>query len=164
MRQKLANGLIRRRRRLSHLPDGYLKKLTNRTSVGHAMDRLYREIRLGLITPQMGLVMFNILNRLLDSGLIRDGKALPAVVAELDNKAIVRVRRGRADRLRPKVQELLTRPERAAWRKAVAEAPEAFLLTDNGKQPLPLIPVPSSRTSAEENDRNAIARVRQTAS
>jgi len=100
------------RRRLSHLPDGYLRKLSNRAAVGAAMDRLYRELRLGLVSPEMGSVLFSILTRLLDSGMVDSGSV-----------AIAARRRSRADRLRPKLAELLTRSERMAWKRAVAAAP-----------------------------------------
>lgn len=113
-KRKRAQEAARRdpRRKLTHLPDGYLRKLTSRRAVGEAMDRLYREVRLGLITPEMGNVMFNILTRLLDSELIRD----PARPGAAD--------RSKAAKLRPRLNEVLTRRERAAWRKAVANAPE----------------------------------------
>ncbi|MBI4578332.1 MAG: hypothetical protein HY718_01425 [Planctomycetes bacterium] len=98
-------------RRLSRLPDGYLRKLTSRRAIGLAMDRLYREVRLEIITPEMGNVLLGILGRLLDSGLPdRPGRPVSG--------------RARADRLRPRVKEMLTRAERAAWRKAIAAAPE----------------------------------------
>lgn len=100
------------RRRLSHLPDGYLRKLSNRAAIGEAMDRLYRELRLGIVSPEMGSVMFSILTRLMDSGLVDSGAV-----------AIASRRRSRADRLRPKLAEILTRSERMAWKRAVASAP-----------------------------------------
>lgn len=100
------------RRRLSHLPDGYLRKLSNRATVGSAMDRLYRELRLGIVSTEMGSVLFGILTRLLDGGWVDSG-----VVAASAK------RRSRADRLRPKLAELLTRGERIAWQRAVANAP-----------------------------------------
>lgn len=103
-------------RRLSHLPDGYLRKLTNRAAVGNAMDRLYRELRLGIVTNEMGSVLFGILTRLLDSGLVDSGK----LTAAAGN-------RSKATRLRPKLSELLTRSERAAWRRAVVSAPASVL-------------------------------------
>ncbi len=93
-----------RRRRMMHLPDGYLRKLTNVRAVGEAMDRLYREVRLGIVTVEMGEVLFNILTRLVDSGLVATG---------------VCPERTKAARLRPKMSELLTRGERIAWRRAV---------------------------------------------
>ena len=100
------------RRRLSHLPDGYLRKLSNRPTIGEAMDRLYRELRLGMVSPEMGSVLFSILTRLMDSGLVDSG-----AVASASR------RRSRADRLRPKLIEILTRGERMAWKRAVASAP-----------------------------------------
>ena len=103
-------------RHLATLPGGYLSKLTTRRAIGDAMDRLYREVRSGLVTPEMGNVLFSVLTRLLDAGLWRDGK--------------IPVRpngRSRAERIRPKLAELLTVSERKAWRRAVANAPESFL-------------------------------------
>jgi hypothetical protein len=119
-RRRALSNAKSRRRRLSHLPDGYLKKLTNRTAIGDAMDRLYREVRLGIVTPEMGSVLFGILTRLLDSDL-----CLPHRIRVTG--------RARADKLRPKLGELLTRAERAAWRKAVANAPEEFVVGDTGE-------------------------------
>ncbi len=105
-----------RRRRLSHLPDGYLRKLTNRAAAGHAMDRLYREVRLGLVTPEMGRVLITVLNRMLDNGLCdKDG------LAHHSNG------RSKAEQIRPKLSKLLTRTERAAWRRAVRNAPASFV-------------------------------------
>lgn len=105
-RRMAANG-ARRRRRLSHLPDGYLRKLTNRAAVGEAMDRLYREVRLGVVTPEMGGVLFGVLTRLLDSGLVETGRC---------------PQRSKANRIRPKLNALMNHKERAAWRKAVDHA------------------------------------------
>lgn len=103
-------------RHLATLPGGYLSKLNTRRAVGEAMDRLYREVRLGLVTPEMGNVLFSVLTRLLDSGLCRDGKT-PARATG----------RTRAERIRPKLAELLTVAEHRAWRRAVANAPDSFL-------------------------------------
>lgn len=103
---------VRAHRRLSHLPDGYLRKLSNRTSVGNAMDRLYRELRLGIVTDEMGSVLFGILTRLLDSGLVDSGKL-----------TVTAGNRSKATRLRPKLSEWLTRSDRMAWKRAVANAP-----------------------------------------
>lgn len=115
-RKRPASNGARAHRRLSHLPDGYLRKLSNRTSVGNAMDRLYRELRLGIVTIEMGLVLFNILTRLLDSGLVDSGKL-----------NVTAGRRSKATRLRPKLSELLTRSERRAWQRAVANTPATVL-------------------------------------
>jgi hypothetical protein len=112
--RRIATNGQARHRRLTHLPDGYLRKLTNRTAVGHAMDRLYREVRLGLVTTEMGSVLFAILTRLMDSGLLESRGDGPAPS-----------RRSKADRLRPKLSELLTRAERAAWQKAIANLPDS---------------------------------------
>lgn len=107
-RRQRSSGAAKRHRRLSHLPDGYLRKLTTLTAVGNAMDRLYREVRLGTITPEMGRVLFGILTRLQDSGLAKTGPCPD---------------RTRAARLRPKLSDLLTRRERMAWKKAIAPNP-----------------------------------------
>ncbi len=106
-RRAMVNPQQARRRRLSHLPDGYLRKLSNLAAVGSAMDRLYREVRLGVITPEMGRVMFNILTRLMDSGLVSSGRA---------------PQRSKAAKARPKLHEQLTRGERMAWNRAVEGA------------------------------------------
>lgn len=98
----------KKRRRLSHLPDGYLRKLTSTAAIGQAMDRLYREVRLGIITTEMGTVLFNLLTRLMDAGLVPLG---------------ARPDRTKASRIRPKLSDLLTRQERVAWKTAVANAP-----------------------------------------
>ena len=105
-----------RRRRLSHIPGGYLRKLSSRRAVGEAMNRLYRELRLGLVTTEMAGVLFAILTRLLDSGLCEEGVA-----------PVRRSGRCKVDRFRPKISDLLTRSERIAWRRAVANAPSAFV-------------------------------------
>lgn len=102
--------------KLSRLPDGYLRKLDSRRAVGQAMDRLYRELRLGIVTPAMANVLFNILTRLLDSGLCDAGES-----------SNTNLRAHKADRLRPKLRDLLTRAERQAWRQAIANAPTDFL-------------------------------------
>lgn len=108
------------RYRLAHLPDGYLRKLNNRAAVGNAMDRLYRETRLGIISHEMAAVLFNVLTRLMDSGLLDDGR-------------VVDVTRCKADRIRPSMKEWLTRTERSAWKKAVAQAPASVLAQHTGK-------------------------------
>ncbi len=111
--------------RFSRLPDGYLRRLKTETDIGHAMDRLYREVRLGTVGPEMGMVMLNILNRLLDSGMVKRG---------LQKEALKAARATKAVRLRPKLTDLLTRAEKSAWRKAVAKAPAAFLRADKNKE------------------------------
>ncbi|HNQ22343.1 MAG TPA: hypothetical protein PKK06_04545 [Phycisphaerae bacterium] len=133
-RSKLAAG--RGRNRLARLPDGYLRKLTTRRAVGEALDRLYREVRLGKVTPEMGAVLFNVLTRLLDAGLCDAGRTLPATG------------RSRAEKARPRLRDLLTRAERTAWRRAVAHAPAE--LTDPAPprekpqpQPTPVVKLPT---------------------
>lgn len=147
LRAQMSDRRLVIRRKLSHIPDGYLRKLSNRSSVTDAMDRLYREVRLGIITPAMGGVLFEILSRLLDSGLldVDKGKAAPTRVTK-------------ADRLKLKMKEVLTRGERSAWRRVVAEAPEAYLLTENGKQAL-MLPGPGETPVKAD-----VKRVRQAAS
>jgi hypothetical protein len=121
--QGSAVARAKRRNRLVYLPDGYLRKLTKRAAVGNAMDRLYREIRLGIITPEMGGVLFGILTRLMDSGLLDGGRVVNPANS-----------RSRADRLRPKMKELLTRAERAAWQKAIAGAPPSVVAQHSGRR------------------------------
>lgn len=119
------------RRRLSHLPDGYLRKLKSRRAVGEAMDRLYRELRLEIISPEMGRVLFGILTRLLDSQLVESGPC---------------PERSKAARLSPKLSELLTRSELAAWRRAVENA------TSPSQKVVPRHPAaPFERAMAQRN-------------
>ncbi|MCZ6652105.1 MAG: hypothetical protein O7D91_03665 [Planctomycetota bacterium] len=101
----------RSRNQLAHLPDGYLRKLKTRADVGHCMDRLYREVRLGIISKEMGTVLFNILCRLLDSGLAKQPSPKP-----------ISKGRTKVDRIRPKLNDLLTSKERTAWNQAIADA------------------------------------------
>lgn len=107
-RQALSRAPRGAHRRLSRLPGGYLRKLSTRASVGTAMDRLYREVRLGVVTPEMGRVLFGILTRILDSELLRPTAGKPNG-------------RARADRVRPKLRIVLTRAERTAWNRAIAD-------------------------------------------
>lgn len=104
-----------KRRRLMHLPDGYLRKLTSIRTVGEAMDRLYREVRLGIVTVEMGEVLLSILTRMVDSALVTTGPC---------------PERTRAAKIRPKVSELLTRGERAAWRRAVDNGMASSILEE----------------------------------
>lgn len=134
-RQIAAKG-GRRHHRLSHLPDGYLRKLTSLRAVGQAMDRLYREVRLGIVTPEMGQILFTILTRIMDSGILKNTSASPTSSS-----------RARAHQLRPKLSDLLTRAELTAWRKAVANAPAIYLHTAAGKQ----AGIGEDRRAASEN-------------
>ncbi|GEM_PF-1144377 len=140
---------VRRHRRLAHLPDGYLRKLTNHRAVGNALDRIYREIRLGIVTPEMGRVLFGILTRLMDTGLLEDAARIKVV------------QRTKAGRMRPKVEELLTRTERGAWRDAITNVPANVLegkphsppLTPS-TDPLPApIKMPTDRSGDRSTDR-----------
>jgi hypothetical protein len=117
-KRRLAGAIPRRENPLSKLPDGYLRRLSTRASVGVAMDRLYREVRLGLATPEMGGVLFGILTRLMDSGLLDKGRPPKSM------------NRSRADRMRPKLADLITRAEKAAWERAVSRAP--VVVSQNG--------------------------------
>lgn len=110
-RREIAAKGGKSRHRLARLPDGYLRKLTSRRAVGEAMDRLYREVRLGILTPEMGAVLFGILTRILDSDLLASGP--PKRPSS----------RSKAEKIRPKLRQLLTRADRAAWQAAVANAP-----------------------------------------
>ncbi len=102
-RRRMAVKSAESRRRRANLPDGYLRKLTSRTAVGNAMDRLYREVRLGLVSREMGVILFNILTRLLDSELVKSGPCPD---------------RSKAAKLRPKLRDLLTAEECLALERA----------------------------------------------
>ena len=112
-RRTMAEKRVQSRRRLYHLPDGFLRKLTNRAAIGNAMDRLYREVRLGSVSIEMGTVLLGILNRLLDSDLIPSGPC---------------PQRSKAARVLPKLEKLLNRDEFAALKRA---AENDALRTDN---------------------------------
>ena len=115
-------------RRLSHLPDGYLRKLQTPAAVGEAMDRLYREVRLGIVDPGMGRTLMDILTRLHD----RLSRRAPSKGAP---GAPSIVRPARADRIRPKLDEALSQAEKVAWQR-VGIQPQG---TSSGeKQPDPL--------------------------
>lgn len=103
-RRMSETGARDRRHRLSHVRDGYLRKLKSRAAIGEAMDRLYREVRMGSVSLEMGTVLLGILTRLLESDLIVSGPC---------------PERSKAARIKPKLTELLTRGERTALRKAI---------------------------------------------
>ena len=105
----------RSNRNLSHILDGYLRPLYNEEAVGQAMDRLYREVRLGKVTPDMGRVLLVILVRLL-----REGFAKPK-----DPKRDFK--KTKAYRFGHKLDALLTEKEKTAWQRAVKKAPASFL-------------------------------------
>lgn len=110
----------RTKRRLTHIPGGYLRPLRNRASIGDAMDRLYRELRLGIVTPEMGKVLFDVLCR------IDDQYTTEEIRETLFGREVTTRQRGGADRMRPKIMDLLTNRERSDWHQAVANAPESF--------------------------------------
>ncbi len=102
----------RKRRQLTHLPDGYLGMLNSRRTIGDAMDRLYREIRVGRVNLEMGKLLFSVLTRLMDSGLCNDGLSEDGAWD-----------RTKALRVRPKLKELLTDAEKVALRRAADRIP-----------------------------------------
>ncbi|MGQ9648565.1 MAG: hypothetical protein ACUVXJ_00455 [Phycisphaerae bacterium] len=111
-RREIASRGGRSRRRLSHLPDGYLRKLTTPAAVGEAMDRLYREVRLGIVDPAMGRTLMDILTRLHDR-LSRQEASGPQ--SALKTPAVVQPTK--AEKVRPKLDQALSQAEMAAWRR-----------------------------------------------
>lgn len=149
-RRRIAAKGGQNRHRLARLPDGYLRKLGSRTAVGEAMDRLYREVRLGVISAEMGAVLFRILTRLLDSGLARSGPC---------------PKRTRAARIRPKLSELLTRAEQAAWQKAVANDVASALDAGPAYEPSPSFArAVAQRQTAQSSNSGSVKRPLQAAS
>ena len=65
IREKAQAKREERRRQLGALPEGYLKTLTNVDGIASALDRLYREVRLGVVSPRTAAVMLAIVDRLL---------------------------------------------------------------------------------------------------
>lgn len=142
-RRRIAAKGGRSKRNMAHLLDGYLRPLTDETAVGHAMDRLYREVRLGKVTPEMGMVLLNILVRLVEHGLVKPDNP---------NRDIRRTKIARVGR---KLDQLLTRAEKVAWRRAVASAPAAFLHSGRSDQESPSTqPVAQTKPAAS---RKAVA-------
>lgn len=101
-------------KRKMYVAGTYLKTLTTRRAVGRAMDRLYREVRSGVVTPVMGQVLFQILTRVMESDF-------EGCRAEVQPNG-----RTKAVRFRPKVAAALTQAERRAWRRAVGDAPASL--------------------------------------
>lgn len=120
-RRKNASVGGRSKKNMAHLLDGYLRPLTDESSVGHAMDRLYREVRIGKVTPEMGKVLLDILSRLLESGLA------PPANPKRDLK------KTKVYRTQQKLDKLLTRAEKIAWRRAVANAPKVIIHPSRGQ-------------------------------
>jgi hypothetical protein len=54
-----------RKQQLANLPEGYLKSLNSSDGIASALDNLYREVRLGVISPRTATVMLAIIDRLL---------------------------------------------------------------------------------------------------
>lgn len=54
-----------RKRQLAALPEGYDKSLNGPDGIAHALDTLYREVRLGIVSPRTASVMLSIIDRLL---------------------------------------------------------------------------------------------------
>jgi len=101
----------------------------------------------------MGQVLFEVLCRILDSGL-----------ADRLSKPIRGKRRGKAEKVRPKLSELLTRAEASAWRQAISQAPESFVqryMSDRAPEPILAEPTPSisedSATVAAQSVRSVSA-------
>ncbi|MDM8005143.1 MAG: hypothetical protein QUV05_03190 [Phycisphaerae bacterium] len=111
-RREIASRGGRSHRRLSHLPDGYLRRLQTPAAVGEAMDRLYREVRLGIVEPAMGRTLMDILTRLHDR-LSRQESTGPQTL----RKGPTVVQPTKAERIRPKLDEALSQAEMAAWKQ-----------------------------------------------
>lgn len=54
-----------RKRQLASLPDAYLKTLASPEGVGTALEHLFREVRLGVVSPRTAQVMLAIVDRML---------------------------------------------------------------------------------------------------
>lgn len=123
-RREIASRGGRSRRRLSHLPDGYLRRLQTPAAVAEAMDRLYREVRLGLVEPAMGRTLLDILTRLYDRLSSRPEARTPSAAGP-----------SKVDDLRPKVDQALSRAELAAWQEVGIE-PQGIVAKDANSQRL----------------------------
>lgn len=62
------------RRAKASLPKGYPRRLTTPEAARAALERLYAEIRTGVVTPEQAKVLLEVLQRLLDSAAGRSGK------------------------------------------------------------------------------------------
>lgn len=109
-RENAAKG-GRSRDRLAQLLEGYPRRLSSTAAIGKALDCLYREIRAGLVSSEMGRVLLSILIHIMDTQIKGSSP---------DPKE--RKRRSKVDRMRPKLEELLAQAEQAASRVAVANA------------------------------------------
>ena len=54
-----------RKKQMAALPAGYLKSLNSPDGVPSALDNLFREVRLGVVSPRTANVMLSIIDRLL---------------------------------------------------------------------------------------------------
>ncbi len=66
IREKAQAKREAKKRELSSLPEGYLKTLSTIDGIADALDRLYREVRLGIVSPRTASVMLAIIDRLLE--------------------------------------------------------------------------------------------------
>ena len=98
------SGFPESHHRLANLPDGYLRKMTSAEAIHEAMDRLYREVRLGVVGLAMARALLDILNRLEERLAKKEAKrsAHPKHTAAL----------------RPKLVELIAQEERT-WSPSV---------------------------------------------
>lgn len=55
----------KRKQCLANLPEGYPKSLNSNDGIATALDTLYREVRLGVVSPRTASVMLSIIDRLL---------------------------------------------------------------------------------------------------
>ena len=65
IREKARQKREERKAQLANLPDGYMKSLNSADGVASALDNLYREVRLGVVSPRTAQVMLAIIDRLL---------------------------------------------------------------------------------------------------
>ena len=65
IREKARQKREERKAQLANLPDGYMKSLNTADGIASALDNLYREVRLGVVSPRTAQVMLAIIDRLL---------------------------------------------------------------------------------------------------
>lgn len=61
------------RRTRASLPKGYPRRLTTPEAARAALERLYAEIRAGVVTPEQARLLLEVLQRLLDRPAVRSG-------------------------------------------------------------------------------------------
>ena len=66
-RRRAARTRPRARKRTQYHMNGVASRLTTRRGINAALDRLYNDTRAGLIPPEAGQVLFNMLERLWDA-------------------------------------------------------------------------------------------------